>query len=382
MSASRELFRALELAHYAERFRDRIFVIAVSQPETFSELLLDFKVLAGYHVQVVLVIEDPALELDRVMATANKRGARFRMMLLTELLMGPEGDAPSLDFSALRDKLRRGLTPVIAFHGADEPDAVASWDAPEPTFAVAAQLAARLEAQKLFLLQPRAGEMRHSLPRSHVLAGELGDLPRRLATTGLPGVERLVRFIRTCLERGIPDVVLLEGTTGNLFEEVFTHDGAGILFNALRSAQIRAAELRDVTDIALLLRPEVEAGRIRPVSEADIERNLAYYRVYEIDGLLVGLARLKPYGETAELSQFATLPRYRGKGRARELALALIEEARRLDFRSVFALSIDERMWEFFQALGFRPVARESLPEGWLRGYDLNRPSRAFLKEL
>ncbi|MCH8077986.1 MAG: amino-acid N-acetyltransferase, partial [SAR324 cluster bacterium] len=78
----------------------------------------------------------------------------------------------------------------------------------------------------------------------------------------------------------------------------------------------------------------------------------------------------------------STLPRYRGKGRARELARQLIAEAGAQGYRGVFALSVDERMWEFFLSLGFQRVARESLPEGWRRQYDMNRDSRAFRMKL
>jgi N-acetylglutamate synthase-like GNAT family acetyltransferase len=176
--------------------------------------------------------------------------------------------------------------------------------------------------------------------------------------------------------------VLLEGHSAHLFREVFTYDGAGVLFNLTRQARTRRAELRDVTDIALLLRPEVEAGRILPIGENRIEANIHNYWIYEIDGMAVGVACLKRHGTEAELAQFATLPRYRGKGRARELALALAEQALAQGCRRVFALSIDARMWEFFLSLGFVEVDRAALPEEWRRGYDMSRPSRAFLKEL
>ena len=54
------------------------------------------------------------------------------------------------------------------------------------------------------------------------------------------------------LGRGIPDVVLLAGRSGHLFREVFTYDGAGLLFTATRASRIRRGEMRDVTDIGLL----------------------------------------------------------------------------------------------------------------------------------
>ncbi len=155
-----------------------------------------------------------------------------------------------------------------------------------------------------------------------------------------------------------------------------------MLFNQEERALIRRARHRDVTDIGLLFRMEIEEGRILPVDENEVDANIEAYWVYEIDGLLVGAARLKRYGEWAELAQFATLRRYRGKGRARELALRLMEEAGAQGVRRLFALSVDERMWHFFVSLGFQPAAREELPEAWRRQYDFSRPSRAFTREL
>ncbi|HEX9842518.1 MAG TPA: GNAT family N-acetyltransferase [bacterium] len=379
MDDTRELFRALEFAHYAERFRDATFVIALPEGTPFTELVLDFKVLAGYHIRVVLVTRDPDFRLDQVISVANKRGSRFQLWLVTDVLLEPEQDVLQLDFQRVRATLAQGRTPVIAYHGAELGARRAGVD---PTYALAAQVALKLEARKLFLVHPLAGRLRAALPRSAVQTGELEGLPQRLDAIGLPEAGPVCAFIAEQIGGGIPDVVLLEGRSAHLFREVFTYDGAGILFTATRASRIRRAEMRDVTDMTLLLRPEVESGAILPMPESRIEANIANYWVYEIDGMLVGLAGLKRFGDSAELAQFATLPRYRGRGRARELAQFLEQQAREQGFRRVFALSIDPRMWEFFQYLGFQPVEREALPETWRQGYDLSRPSRALLKEL
>ncbi len=56
---AKELFQALEFSHYAERFRDNVFVVALPLDVPFQDLLLDIKVLLGYHIRVVLVVPDP-----------------------------------------------------------------------------------------------------------------------------------------------------------------------------------------------------------------------------------------------------------------------------------------------------------------------------------
>lgn len=383
MSDARELFKALELAHYAERFRESIFVIALPARVGFRELLLDLKVLAGYHIQVVLVTEDPDFGLQDHILLANKRGARFHLSLLTEV-MGAAEARPGLDYGRITKVLANGKMPVIAFHGDSANDAPPG-DGAGPVEKLAAEVAKILGARKLILLTHLTDSIKQQLKRTHLLASEF------TAIKGNPewaqGTEQyaLMSFVLRQVEAGIPDVILLEGREGTLFREVFTHDGAGLLVNETHRSSIRPAELRDITDIALLLRPEVEAGRIRPFTENEIEQNLGNYHVYEIDEVMVGLASLRFYPgqeKCAELSRFSTLPRYRGKGRARELALHLIEQARKRGLESVFALSVDARMWEFFLGLDFAEVPRDSLPEQWREGYDLDRPSKAFLRKL
>jgi len=377
MAATKQLFQALEFAHYAERFRDKVFVIALGRDAAFRELLLDLKVLAGYHIQVVLVAPDVDFQLDRLIGVSNKRGTRFHLSLLTEVAHEPGGGLPHLDLDRLRGELARGQMPVIAYHVEST-----RADALEPSFALGAELAVALGADKLYLVTAQAGPWLGASSRSQILREELSRLDAELSNAGISDPRPLLEFIHASLGRGIPDIVVVDGRRSFLFREVFTHDGAGLLFTRVKPSRVRPAEVKDVTDIALLLTPEIEKGRILPIDENEIEREIGFYQVYEIDGLLVGLARLKLFGTWAELAQFATLSRYRGKGRALELALKLIDQAVALKLEAVFALSVVPRMWEFFRALGFREVDRSVLPEAWRAGYDLARPSKAFLKEL
>jgi N-acetylglutamate synthase-like GNAT family acetyltransferase len=56
----------------------------------------------------------------------------------------------------------------------------------------------------------------------------------------------------------------------------------------------------------------------------------------------------------------------------------LLERAQSRGFEEVFALSIDERHWRFFESIGLMPCERETLPAAWQSRYDFTRPSRAF----
>lgn len=386
MFDSKELFRALEFAHYAERFRGETFVIALPAGASFAELVLDFKVCAGYRIGLVLVTEDPDFILDGVISKANQRGARFDFSIVTDLIFSRDTRETDLDFTRIKNSLAQGKTPVIAYQGGGENTAAAlpggGSDPLDAAYVLAAAVAGRIEPRKLFLAHSLTEPLKRLLPHGAAQVAELDRIAPRLESELQAEAVSLLDFIRENLASGIPDVVLIRGVTGELFREVFTHDGAGVIFNASVRSQIRKAKLSDVTDISLLLRSDIEAGSILPRSENSIEANIGAYWIYEIDGMGVGLACLNKYGDEAEMSQFSTLPRYRGKGRAKELARLLIAEAREQGCRGVFALSVDDRMWEFFLSLGFQRVARESLPEGWREQYDMTRDSRAFRMEL
>lgn len=363
MQDPREFFRALELAHYAERFRDKIFVIALPATKPFSQLLGDLKVLAGYHIQTVLVLIDGLEEGMSLISSSNKRGGRFHLTWM---------DDAGQNLEVIKKDLSQGCTPVISCAGGEK-------EGLESAYQVAADLALNLEAKKLFLIHDRSEELRDALPRTHLQASELENLVKNPPVPDLAGV---LELIARYLEAGIPDIVLISAEPMGLFREVFTHDGAGMLFNRSARSQIRPGRMDDVTDISLLLRPEHDSGNLRLVNENQIEAHIDQHFVYEIEGLLVGSVRLKPYGDWAELSQFVTLPRYRGKGRARELALHAEAEAKSRNTQVMFALSIDSRMWEFFKLLGYKECPRDELPPAWAAKYDFSRPSKAFKKEI
>jgi N-acetylglutamate synthase-like GNAT family acetyltransferase len=201
-------------------------------------------------------------------------------------------------------------------------------------------------------------------------------VPEARARLG-PDTPGRIRLLVEAAANGLP-VVLLSAGAGCVFEELFTHHGAGVLIGDPQAEVIRVAQADDAADIFLLLRGDMERGTVRRVDEGEVARSASDHLVYTIDDIVVGTARLAPHGQWAELSRFATLPRYRGRGRARELGLALITWARARGFSDLFALSVDARMWAFFESLGFVATPREALPASWQAGYDFDRPSRAF----
>lgn len=353
-STHRKLQRALELAHYARRLRGQRFVVALGGRLRLREFALDLKLLGAYGLEAVMVVPAAAGQAAPVVAEVSAEGTVFE-----RIEVGGEGAVGArVVVDGVLAALTRGRVPVVV---APDP---ASGEAPGPAKRWAARIAAATGARRLLLAVPEP---------------QLGGRDGQLTIAEARRIEDpLWDFVAESADGGIPGVVVLPGRAGCLFEELFTHHGSGVLVGDTLTEEIRGAGPTDSADVELLLKADIARGLIRPASDAELRRTIDQHLVYTIDGLLVATARLVPWGDAAELSRFGTLPRYRGRGRARRLADALLDRAREGGHTRVFALSTDERMWRFFESLGFESTPRESLPGAWLSGYDLGRPSRAF----
>ncbi len=360
MSTLHDLRRALELAHYANLHRGSLLVAALGGHLHVADFLLDLRLLGAYGLRAVMVVRAADGAAGPLVAGAQGPGAGFRPL---------DGAAPLDELvDQVRAALAEGVVPVVV-----APDPVGD-DVPGPAKRLAARLAHALSARRLLLVQSEEGHLELGPHPIHLTVAEARR--RAAAAEGAAGL--LWDFLVQQADGGLPGVVVLPPRPGCIFDELFTHAGGGLLVADSLVEQVRPATLADSAHLHLLLKSDIARGTIRPVSEVEMVRTAPDHLVYTIDGLVVGTARLAPYGDWAELSRFATLPRYRGRGRARALGLALIDLARTRGFTDLFALSVDSRMWRFFESLGFEATERERLPEAWRAGYDFSRPSRAF----
>lgn len=349
------LRRALEIAHFAARQKGTRFVVALGGGTPLSALLLDIRLLAAYGLEGVIVARRSALDTGSI-ANLAAQG-----VLLT---------ACAADPAALAAVFDTGRLPIVLVDAPATPEL-------GMLERIAAGLARTISARRILLLRDHAAIACFG-GRTHVLRADV----EAALTDASPAVEAELRFVRAQLNGGIDGVVLLPQTPGSLFEELFTHHGAGVLIGDATEESVRPASLADAADIALLLKAEMRRGVVRAADDHAIAASVQQHLVYTMDGLVVGTARLAPQGEWAEMSRFATLTRYRGRGRARQLGEALITRGSELGYRHLFALSVDARMWKFFESLGFAPIDRRALPLTWQDGYDFERPSRAFHRAL
>jgi amino-acid N-acetyltransferase len=367
-----DLYRALEFSHYAERYRDNVLVIGLSLNTPFHELVLDFKVLAAYGIKLVIMAPDPKFELEREIALSNTHGTNFSLIQAQEPKSAGSYDL-KVNLSQIEAALELGEMPIVVYHCLT----------PQTSQVEAAQklgkyVATGLKAKKIISLSQQAQLLEDALSRTRVTYDELDNFYDRLHETNMGRFEESIRFVQSLLEANIPEIAFLVAKSGLLCQEVFTHEGAGILFSKIVHSEIRQAELRDISDIAFQIRPEIESGRILPVEENTIAQNLHDFWVYEIDGQIVSVMRLKEYGDWVEIGTGSTIFRDRKFGRASELFIHLFEEAKRRGVKGIFGVGINPKMEENLIPLGFVEVQHSELPQAWQDQYDSSRPSRAF----
>jgi len=84
------------------------------------------------------------------------------------------------------------------------------------------------------------------------------------------------------------------------------------------------------------------------------------------DGQLIAAAAGYSWGGVAELRQMWVDEAFRGRGHARALLEAFVEEARKRDVRRIFVASYDFQAPKMYEKFGFRRIAEFA---GWPEGH-------------
>jgi N-acetylglutamate synthase-like GNAT family acetyltransferase len=360
-----QMLSALEFLHYMRRFRDSLFVFMCRTSDYCSALLTDFRVLRAAGIkQVIFSTHDDHLVSQ--VENWNLSGETFTVVdsSLEALKDG------SLSMT-IRRELGRGLSPLIFLNTL--PQSESEWIECDE---LVVQCAALVQAKKVFFPGPERGLEVNGKFRSYPTTEWLRECLRDGAHFNLPRVR--VESIVSVQERFGLDVVLVQGRSGVVYEEVFTHGGSGTLFTQEYPNILRHAVESDVRDIMALMQPYISDGSLKATSEEEVLRMIRSFMVYSVNDQLVAAGTLIEYGKAFELAKLCTLPRFQARGRARELVRALIEEGRSRGKETIFALTVNDYVGAFFERLGFVPVERESLPEDWRKGYDFSRPSKAY----
>jgi len=364
LSSQEKMLEALEFFHYSQKYKDQLFTLVLGSHDFLQSILTDLRVLESSHIQVLICCRANRQLEDRLIHWLP-RGYPFDYVRF-------ENNAWQ---EAASSSLAHGRIPLLVFPNGEEKIL------PPSRFHTEALSAAQaLSSRKVFFLSRRRGLVVDNVFLSHPSPAEVSRYLSEARKINI-GAEALSFFHQAQKSFGT-DMVLLQAKSGILFQEVFTHHGAGTLFSIHHQSICRQAELSDVRDIHLLMTPYIQSKTILPVSEDEVAAQITDYHLAVVNGEIVATAKLTDYGEASEIAKLSTLPRFRGRGRARELVRIMIDVAARQGKKRVFALSVDPKVAFFFRSLGFKETHRRSLPLAWQAHYDFSRPSRAFVLEL
>ena len=125
----------------------------------------------------------------------------------------------------------------------------------------------------------------------------------------------------------------------------------------LSPARLRPAHEGDVAPLLALINGHADRGMLLRRTEQSLRARLEDFTVAEVEGEVVGCGALTALAPgLGEVRSLAVRADQGGRGIGRLLALRLLEEAARLGFSEVLALT---RRTSFFTALGFEVTRRE-----------------------
>ncbi|MGV0981589.1 MAG: amino-acid N-acetyltransferase [Polynucleobacter sp.] len=247
---------------------------------------------------------------------------------------------------------------------------------------VAASTAAALKADKLIFLSPYAG-----------LKDEEGDYITELSMPQLQeyvaqhaeldlGMKSLLNISGRAIRAGVSRVHFLPcNQDGALLEELFTHDGIGMMLASSDIENLREANQDDVGGILQLTSPLEEEGILAARGQDVIERDIQRFSVIEHDRVLFGCAALFPFPNgVGELACLAVDPDVQGSGDGERLLKRVEMRAKREGIKKLFVLTTRTEHW--FLKRGFKRASVDDLPEERKQIYNWDRKSMVLTKDL
>ncbi len=354
-----QMLSTLEVLHYCERFRGKLFSFFFERAEDARELLTDLRVMHAARIRQILFTPADE-ELERRLELWNRAGSNFRVIRAEPFQL-----RTAAFIGQLHKELAEQAVPVITLpHTSQELERAVM------------HCCVALGAEKVFFPGAVGRLVLGGKPRSYPTASELRQALEEGVELNLSRERAL--FLLEQQDQYPIEIVLVEARAGASYEEVFTHSGSGTLFTRDYPNELRQATEEDVRDIVAMMAPYVQEGSLRPVSEQQLLELIPSFLIYSVNGQIVAAAAVLDYTDSYEIGKLCTLPRYQARGRARDLVRAVLNRARDQGKTFVFALTIHDYVGQFFERLGFHEVDRAVLPEQWRQSYDLSRPSRAY----
>ena len=196
------------------------------------------------------------------------------------------------------------------------------------------------------------------------------------------GMKSLLNVAGKAIKAGVSRVHFLPSDRdGALLEELFTHDGIGMMLASSDIENLREANQDDVGGILQLTMPLEEEGILASRGQDVIERDIACFSVIEHDRVLFGCAALFPFPNgVGELACLAVDPDAQGSGDGERLLRRIEMRAKREGMTKLFVLTTRTEHW--FLKRGFVRATVEDLPEERKQIYNWNRKSMVLIKSL
>lgn len=428
-----------EILRYVPQYRDKTFVIALDgaivESDNFRNLLLDITLMRSLRIGVVLVhgagqqitklaeqsgkpasnidgtgiTDSPTLQLaltaaNRVtheilegLSATDLRGACTNAVVAhpAGILQGVDqqwtGRVDRVDIPLLKALLEHDVTPVVPPLGCDGEGCTYRLNSD----AVAMEIAKALGAAKLIYLSTIPGIVvrsnktgKETLER-HLSVDEAELLIKRHTRSDTedilePGPSKLANAIKA-LRGGVPRVHIIDGQVEEgLLGEVFSNEGIGTLVHLNEYQAIRRALKKDSRGIYALIRGAVENDELLPRTLGEIERTLADFFVFDVDGTLAGCIALHQYPDQgkAEMACVCVSSKFENQGIGLRLMAFVENHARQTGVKELFCLSTQAINY-FLQKGGFRLGAPDDLPPPRRARYDASgRKSKVLIKSL
>jgi amino-acid N-acetyltransferase len=281
---------------------------------------------------------------------------------------GSAGQIDSINEDSVRTVLDSGFIPIfpcIGWSAAGKPYNIAS-------LCLAKEIASRLLADKLILISPGA---RFDVPEMSLSEANA------LLESNRDHRELLAAAINAC-ENGVTRAHILDGAVdGALPCEMFSDFGAGTMVYKNIYGGIREMTIDDIPAVLTLMRPFIEKSILLPRTQAQLAAGFRDYIVFELDGSIRACAALHLYDDNqAEIAAVAVNEDFSRMGVGPKLVQYLVDRARRVNASSVFILTTQTADW--FEQIGFKSAAVESLPQKRKERYNPARKSKVFRLEL
>ncbi|MDR1285999.1 MAG: amino-acid N-acetyltransferase [Treponema sp.] len=314
------------------------------------------------------------------------------------------GTVDKIFSGSINTVLSQGMIPILPCIGWSP--AGKSYNVPSDEIALAASTA--LKAIKLFVISAheglregpfvfppgfetaRGGRVRRLTPREaeDILAlngkgkgGQEKNAAGEKSASLRKVLGELSLALRAC-RAGVDRVHLVDGREeGAVLRELFSNLGAGTMIYTDEYEAIRDLRSADIPDMLRMMEPLMQQGVLVRRRAEDIQEKRGDYVVFDIDGKIHACGALHDRGEgQGEIAALATDPSCTDTGLGKKIVGYLVDRAKKKGMKRVFVLTIRAHDW--FEALGFRESALESLPEERSRSYDRNRKSKIFALEL